>query len=127
MEAKALIINSSMKESMLILNYLRENKYEVYIQKSLRELKRLLNYYDFDLVFLEIMNFDIMGLDTIAFLKENFPETTIIAMDCDQVYLDLSRAQGAHYTLEKPLDFYNIQNVLNSIKYENVPNVYSIK
>lgn len=113
--AKILIIDDDITFGLMLKKLLEKHEYTVTNVISPVEAKKIIEKYQFDVVFTDLRMPDVSGMELIRQIKSKTPETQIIMMTG---YADISTAiesikKGAFNYLPKPV---NPEEVLNIVK-----------
>ena len=113
-----LVIDDEPDILKLISKILEKAGYKVMTAENGRLAEKLFNEHPFDLVITDIVMPQKEGLDIILQLKENNPDTKILAISGGgktelAEYLDAARAAGAHAIVKKPFE---IGHLLNKVE-----------
>ena len=113
-----LVIDDEPDILKLISKILEKAGYKVMTAENGRLADKLFNEYPFDLVITDIVMPQKEGLEIILQLKENSPDTKILAISGGgkiefAEYLDAARATGAHAIVKKPFE---ISHLLNTVE-----------
>ena len=120
---KILVIDDEPDILKLISKILEKAGYKVMTAENGRLADKLLNEYLFDLVITDIVMPQKEGLEIIFQLRENSPDTKILAISGGgkiepAEYLDTARATGAHAIVKKPFEISHllkkVEQLLNS-------------
>lgn len=113
-----LVIDDEPDILKLISKILEKAGYKVMTAENGRLADKLFNEHPFDLVITDIVMPQKEGLEIILQLKENSPDTKILAISGGgkiefAEYLDAARATGAHAIVKKPFE---ISHLLNKVE-----------
>ena len=113
-----LVIDDEPDILKLISKILEKAGYRVMTAENGRLAEKLFNEHPFDLVITDIVMPQKEGLEIILQLKENSPDTKILAISGGgkielAEYLDAARAAGAHAIVKKPFE---ISHLLNKVE-----------
>ncbi len=115
---KILVIDDEPDILKLISKVLEKAGYKVMTAENGRLADKLFNEYLFDLVITDIVMPQKEGLEIILQLRENSPDTKILAISGGgkiepAEYLDAARSAGAHAIVKKPFE---ISHFLNKVE-----------
>ena len=115
---KILVIDDEPDILKLISKILEKAGYKVMTAENGRLADKLFNEYLFDLVITDIVMPQKEGLEIILQLRENSPDTKILAISGGgkiepAEYLDAARSAGAHAIVKKPFE---ISHLLNKVE-----------
>ena len=120
-----LLVDDDQRLRELLKDYLDKKNYQVYTSQDFDEAKKILDFYNFDLIILDRMMPSGDGIDLIEFIKQNSntPIIMLTAMGEDENKI-IGLKTGADDYLAKPFEpeelFLRINNLLNL--YENIQN-----
>ena len=111
--ARILVIDDDAQILSMLRQTLEREGYEVVEASDGKVGERLFREYPTDLIITDLIMPEKEGLETIRGIKQDFPETKIIAMSGGgrigpETYLNFAEKLGAMYTFTKPIERKNL-------------------
>lgn len=115
LQSIALIIEDDVDISIFLSEFLKLNNFKTVSAGTIRAIKDINLDLHPAVIFVDNKLPDGFGFDLIPVLRRNYPDSKIIAMTAQDIYLNKQKAieSGADYFMEKPFSLEQILKYLN--------------